>query len=129
MVFSGADKAIIKHYYEKGYTAYKIWKDNPEKHWDKTSVKRLIKRFEAFGTMERQKGSGCTQTATTPENKKAVEEMICSPEDHPGTQVPPKDIAEGLKISQSSVRRMIKRKGIKQFIHLKTPYMNDATRK
>ena len=39
MVFSEADKVIIKHYYEKEYTAYKIWKDNPEKHWDKTSVK------------------------------------------------------------------------------------------
>ena len=40
MVFSEADKAIIKHYHEKGYTAYKIWKNIPEKHWEKTSVKR-----------------------------------------------------------------------------------------
>ena len=47
MVFSEADKAIIKYYHEKGYTTYKIWKDNPEKHWDKTS-----------GSMERQNGSG-----------------------------------------------------------------------
>ena len=39
MVFSEADKVIIKHYYEKEYTAYKIWNNNPEKHWDKTSVK------------------------------------------------------------------------------------------
>ena len=39
MVFSDADKTIVKHYHEKGYTVYKIWKDNPEKHWDKTSVK------------------------------------------------------------------------------------------
>ena len=36
--------------------------------------------------------------------------MICSQEDHLGTHVPPKEIAEGLKISQSSVRRMIKSK-------------------
>ena len=59
MVFSEADKAIIKHYHEKGYTIYKIWKDNPEQNWDKTSVKRLIKRFETFSTTERQKGCGC----------------------------------------------------------------------
>ena len=58
MVFCEADKAFIKHYLEKGYTAYTIWKHNPEKHWDKTSVEWLIKRFKAFGTMERQKGSG-----------------------------------------------------------------------
>ena len=37
--FFDADKAIIKHYHEKAYTAYKIWKDNPEKHWVNTSVK------------------------------------------------------------------------------------------
>ena len=48
---------------------------------------------------------------------------------HPGTHVPTKDIVKGLKISQSSVQRMIKRKGIKQFKRLKTPYMNDATQK
>ena len=59
--------------------------------------------------MERRKVSGRPRTATT-ENKKAVEEIICSQEDHLGTHVPPKDIAEGLKISQSSVRRMIKSK-------------------
>ena len=129
IIFSDADKEIIKHSHEIGYTAYKIWKDNVEKHWDKTSVKQVIKRFEAFGTMERQKCSGRPPTGTTTENEETVREMICSEEDHPGTHVPPKDVAEGLKMSQSSARRMIKRKGIKQFKSLKTPYMNDATPK
>ena len=71
------------------------------------STVQLIKRFETFGTMERQKGAGHTRTATTSENEEAVAEMICSQEVHPETHVPPKDISEGLKISQSSVRRMI----------------------
>ena len=39
--------------------------------------------------MERQKESGRTQTAITPENEEAVEEMICSREDHPRIHVPP----------------------------------------
>ena len=39
--FSEADKSIINHYHEKGYTAYKIWNENTEKHLDKTLVKRL----------------------------------------------------------------------------------------
>ena len=55
--------------------------------------------------------------------------MICSQESHSWSHVSPKDIAEGLKISQSSIRRMIKRKGIKQLKLLKTPNMNNATRK
>ena len=41
----------------------------------------------------------------------------------------PKDITKGFKISQSSVQRMIKRKGIKQFRRLKIPCMNDSNRK
>ena len=71
--------------------------------------------------MERQKGSGPPRKATTPINKKVVEEMISPQEDHPGAHAPPKDITEGLNISQSSVRRMIARKGIKQFKRLKAP--------
>ena len=60
--------------------------------------------FEVFlKHLERLKGSGRPWTATTPENKEAVEEMICSVENHPRIHVPPKDIAKGLKISQSSV--------------------------
>ena len=42
--------------------------------------------------MERQKGSGCPRTATTAENEEAVEEMVCSQDDHPENHVPPKDI-------------------------------------
>ena len=60
--FSDADKAVIKHPHEKGYTAQKIWKDNPEKHWDKTSVKLLIKRTKAFGTMDRQRFWPCANS-------------------------------------------------------------------
>ena len=40
----------------------------------------------------------------------------------------PKDIAKELNISYShTVHRIVKTKCIKQFIRLKTPYMNDAT--
>ena len=87
MLFSDADKAIIRHYHEKQYTTYKIWKENPEKKWTKKSVSCLIKRYIKYGTMERQKGSGCPITATTKENEELVEELICSQEEAPGTHV------------------------------------------
>ena len=79
MVFSDEDKAVIKHYYQRGYTAYKIWKENPEKNWDKASVKRLINRFVEKGTMERKEGSGRKRTARTPANEEAVEEQQQQP--------------------------------------------------
>ena len=64
MVFSPDDKAIIKRYYQyKSMTPYKIWKENPQKNWDKTSVKRLCTRLDKHGTMERQSGSGRPRTA------------------------------------------------------------------
>ena len=128
MVFSDEDKAVIKHYYQRGYTAYKIWKENPEKNWDKASVKRLINRFVEKGTMERKEGSGRKRTARTPENEEAVEELICSQEDAPGTHLSPRNIAEELEISHSSVCRIFREKKINQFKRVKTPQMNDATR-
>ena len=45
-VFSYAVKVIIKYYHEKEYTAYKICKDNPEKHGGETSMKQLIKSLK-----------------------------------------------------------------------------------
>lgn len=129
MVFSDADKAIIRHYYDdKGFNAYQIWKANPEKNWTKNSVSCLIKRYVEFGTMERQKGSGRPVTATSQENQDFVEELICSQEDNPGTHVTPNKIAKILKISDRSVRRMVKSKGIRQFKRLKAPSMNETTR-
>ena len=55
MVFSSDDKAIIKHYYEdKGLNSYQIWRNNPEKKWDKRSVARLVSRYKERKTMDRK---------------------------------------------------------------------------
>ena len=76
MVLSDEDKAVIKHYCEKGHCVYRIWKDNPQKNWKKKSVSCLIRRQEQFlGTMDRQKGSGRPVRARAPENQAAVEEI------------------------------------------------------
>ena len=120
---------IIKHYVEKGYSGYQICKQNPEKKWNYSSVKRLIKKFKEDGNMDRRKGSGRPRSARTEENERLVEEMICSQEDEPGTHVTPRNIATELQISHTSVRRIVKDKGYSQFKRLKTPQMNDATRK
>jgi len=37
-------KSIIKHYCEKEYTPYGIWKANPEKKWSRISVNLLVKK-------------------------------------------------------------------------------------
>ena len=128
MVFSEEDKAVIKNdHEEKGWNAYRIWKEHPSKGWVESSVRRLIRKFEETGTMQRRKGSGRPRSATTDQNIDEVEEMICSQEE-PGTHTHPNNIAKSLNVSDASIRRMIKKKGINQFKRLKTPSTNPGTR-
>ena len=86
MVLSSEDKVVIKNdFEEKGWTAYKIWKQHPTKKWALSSIQRLVKKIKETGTIERRPGSGRPITATTEENGDLVEEMICSQDDAPGT--------------------------------------------
>ena len=64
----------------------------------------------------------------TPENEQIVGELICSQEDRPGTHLSPRKTDKYTGIDRSAVKRMVKRKGYKQFKRLKTPRMNDGRR-
>ena len=130
MVFSFEDKIIIKNdYLEKDWNAYEIWREHPSKGWNRFSVRRLIKRFEETGTMERKQGSGRPITVTTDENTEVVEELICSQEEEPGSHKPPRSIAKDLEIGHSSVRRIIENKNINQFKRSRAPDTNPGTKK
>ena len=73
MVFSNEDKIIIQNdYEEKGWSAYKIWKNHPSKKWDYYSVKRLMKKFRETGSMDRGHGSGRPRTVSTEEEDIAL---------------------------------------------------------
>ena len=100
MVFSKQDKIITQNdYEEKGWSAYKIWKDRPSKNWTYTSVKRLLKCFKD-DTMNRKEGSVRSRSVTTEENTDLTEELICSQEKAPHTHPPPRKIVEQAGISR-----------------------------
>ena len=125
IVFSKEDKIIIQNdYEEKGWSAYKTWKNQSLKNWTYTSVKRLLKRFKDSDTMNRKEGSGRPRSVTTEENTDLIEELICSQEEAPHTYLAPRKIAKQTGISRSSIRRMIKRRKFCQFKRVKTPEMN-----
>ena len=129
MVFSQEDKAIIKNdFLEKNWSAYRICKEHPTKQWNKVSVQRLLKRFQEHGSMDRRSGSGRPRTAMTEENEAIVEDLICSQEEKPGSHMSPREIEKHTGISRSSIRRMVKKKGLRQFKRLKTPRMSGATK-
>ena len=129
MVFSEEDKAIIKNdFEEKGFTAYKIWKEHKYKGWVLSSVQRLLNRYKENGTMKRKEGSGRPVTATTDGNADIVENLICSQEESPGTHKSPHDIARHIGICRTSIRRLIKRKNFRQFKRVKTSQINNGTK-
>ena len=91
------------------------------------SVHRLLRRFEKDGSMDRRPGSGGPVTVTAEENEELVGDLICSQEKNPGTHLSPRKIEKVTDISQMSVRRMVKRRGLKQFKRVKAPRMSSST--
>ena len=129
MVFSSEDKAIIKNdYEEKGWTAFRIFKEHESKKWVLSSVQHLLKRFKEDGSMKRRTGSGRPITVTTDENAELVEELICSQEDFPVAHKSPREIARNVDINRSSARRFVKRRKINQYKRMEIAHMNNGTR-
>ena len=61
--------AVIRNdYEEKGWTAYKIWKEHPSFNVSKTAVNDLINKIKETGSSERKPGSGRPITVSAPEN-------------------------------------------------------------
>ena len=77
--------------------------------------------------MERQKDSGRTQTAITPENEEAVEEMICSREDHPRIHVPQHILPRSKRSDNLMCGQLSKEKEKNNSKHLKTQKMSEST--
>ena len=129
MVFSNEEKAVIKNdFNEKQWSAYCMCKEHPTKNWNKVSVQWLLNRFKENGSMDKRPVSGRLRTATTAENEEIVEDLTCLQEKSPRSHMSPRVIEKHTGISRSSVRKMVKRKGLKQFKRLKTQRMSEGTR-
>ena len=76
--------------------------------------------------MDRRAGSGRQQTITTKEKENLTENLICSQEDNPGSHMSLRVVEKNTSISCTSVLRMIKRRGLKQFKRLKITMMSSG---
>ena len=65
----------------------------------------------------------------TPENEEIVEQLICSQEESPGTQMSPREIERHTGIKRSSFVRMVKKNGWEHYKRIKTPRMSERTKK
>ena len=130
MVLTDKQKTVIENdFNEKGWNAYKIWKEHPSFECSCMAVHNLIQKIKETGSTEYHKGSGWPITTTTEENALIFEELVCLQEDEPGTHNSIRQIAPRISISKSSVHRLVKKKNLHCYKRLKTPQMNSACRK
>lgn len=108
MVFSNEDRILIKILrQEKGYNALRFLKEFPNKHWSRRALFKLIAHVDATGSGERRKNPGRPKTVRTAANINAVQELVLSQEDAPGTHRTGRQIARETGIPETSVRRII----------------------
>jgi Rad3-related DNA helicase len=108
-VFAVDDKSLIRALrVEKGWGALRMMKEFPSRQWKQRTLNDLLKKIDATGNTERKLGSGRRRSTRTADNIAAVNELICSQEDQPGTSKSPREISREIGISRSSVQRIVK---------------------
>ena len=86
MVLTDKQKTVTENdFNEKGWNAYKIWKEHLSFECSRMAVHNLTKNIRETGSTERRQGSGQPVTATTEESASIFEEIVYSQEDEPGT--------------------------------------------
>ena len=104
---------------------YKIHKEHPAFNCSRQAIANLLSKYKSTKSIEWKKGCGRKVTITTPEVEAEVEELACSQEDQPGTGYSARSIAKHLKISRSSVERIVKKKQYTSLKRISAPQVKD----
>jgi hypothetical protein len=108
MALSKEDRILIKVLrLEKGYNAQRFLTEFANKHWSRRALYSLIAKIDATGVADRKKNPGRPRNIRIDENINAVEELVLSQEDAPGTHRTGRQIARETGISRTSVMRII----------------------
>jgi len=80
------DRCLIKCLrLEKGWNAFQMMREFPQRKWQKTTLNYLIRKIDKTGSADRAPCSGRPRSARTHENIQTVEELVCSQEGQLGT--------------------------------------------
>jgi hypothetical protein len=82
-------------------------KEFPNKGWSLSSLNKLFQKIDQTGTADRKPGSGRKRTTRTAERVNAVEELVQSQENAPGTHRTVREIAREIGIPTTSVHEII----------------------
>lgn len=84
-------------------------KEFPMKNWSIAALTRLLKKIAVTGSAKRKPGSGRRRTARVQANVDAVEQLVMSQDDQPGTHLSVRKIARETGINRESVRRIVRK--------------------
>ena len=111
MPFSTDDKHAIKLLRQsKKYGAKRLMSMFPDKQWSLGGLKKLIRKIDDTGAVDRRSapGSGRPRTARAADKIDEVDDLVLSQEDAPSTHRTQRQIARQTGISVTSVHRIIK---------------------
>ena len=91
----------------KGYGARRLLKEFPLKPWSLSGLTRLLKNIAVTGSSGRKPGSGARRTARTDANIEAIEQLVLSQEENPGTHRTIREMARETGISAKSVHSIV----------------------
>ena len=91
----------------KGYGARRLLKEFPLKPWSLSGLTRLLKNIAVTGSSGRKPGSGARRTARTDANIEAIEQLVLSQEENPGTHRTIREMARETGISAKSVPSIV----------------------
>lgn len=112
---SPPSRHLILKLYNRGYGAKRIFKEFNQENWTYSGIQKLVEKIKNTGSIERIRGSGRPKTATTLSNVKKIEKLAISPANKRGSHLSVRNIARKVKIGVSSVCRILKKQGIKNF--------------
>ena len=75
-MISKEDKILIKNLWEsKGYGAWQLIREFPNKNWKRSSIENLLRKLRETGSLDRRLGSSRPRTSRSSDNVSAVEEL------------------------------------------------------
>ena len=108
MPLSKEDRILIKELRAtKGYGARRFLQEFPAKQWSLAAVSRLLKKIAITGSSECMRGRGSQRPQCTNANIAAVEVLVLSQEENPGTHRSIREIARETGIKQTTVHRIV----------------------
>ena len=120
---------LLRYHLRKGLRGKLIVQEYLRKNWSRQSINRVINQLIETGSVARKPGSGRPTTAATVENAEIVDQLCQQQENAPGTHQSQRKMTSTLRISRSSVQRILSKKQLKTYKRMPTTRLTTDVKK